>query len=64
MLSYSQDRIRKLLELSSTNSLFLDVDGTAMVTNDYNPENRTSAEQMTHARNARMQWIEKTLEFL
>lgn len=61
MLSYSQDRIRKLLELSSTNSLFLDVDGTAMVTNDYNPENRTSAEQMTHARNARMQWIEKNL---
>ncbi|MTB39377.1 MULTISPECIES: glycoside hydrolase [unclassified Providencia] len=61
MLNYSKNRIKNILELSHTNSLFLDVDGTAMVTNDYHPENRTSAQQMAQARNTRLEWIEKNL---
>ncbi|MFY3771718.1 hypothetical protein AHYW_002235 [Providencia manganoxydans] len=61
MQDYSQTRIKALLELSHTNSLFLDVDGTGMVVNDYSDINPMSAEQMTAARNARLGWIEKTL---
>lgn len=61
MQQYSQKRIESLMTLSHTNSLFLDVDGTGMVRNDYNPDNRTSAEQMAKARNARLAWITQHL---
>lgn len=61
MQQHSQTRTKNLIALSHTNSLFIDVDGTAMVSNDYNPNNRTSAEKMAAARNARLAWIEQNL---
>jgi hypothetical protein len=52
-----QQRINDIMQLGKFNSYFIDVDATAMVREDYNPGNPTSAEQMTTDYNQRMQWI-------
>ncbi|OTA19832.1 hypothetical protein Xbed_01951 [Xenorhabdus beddingii] len=62
MLPYSQQRMRELTQLAGLNSLFLDVDGTGMVSDDYQPEHPTGAAQMADARNARMAWYSNTLK--
>lgn len=62
MLPYSQQRMRALTQLARLNSLFLDVDGTGMVSDDYQPEHPTGAAQMAKARNARMAWYSNTLK--
>ncbi|CFR30158.1 glycoside hydrolase [Yersinia frederiksenii] len=62
VLPYSQQRMQELTTLAGLNSLFLDVDGTGMVSDDYQPEHPTGAAQMADARNARMAWYSKTLK--
>lgn len=62
VLPYSQVRMRELIQLTGLNSLFLDVDGTGMVSDDYQPEHPTSAAQMAADRNARMAWFSDTLK--
>lgn len=52
VLPYSQQRMRELVQLAGLNSLFLDVDGTGMVSDDYQPNHPTGAAQMAKARNA------------
>lgn len=61
VLPYSQQRMRDLVQLAGLNSLFLDVDGTGMVSDDYQPNHPTGAEQMAQARNARLAWFSNTL---
>ena len=63
VLPFSQVRMRNLMKLAGLNSLFLDVDGTGMVSDDYQPEYPTSASQMAADRNARMAWFSNTLRF-
>lgn len=62
MLSYSQKRMSELVQLSGINSLFLDVDGTGMVSDDAHSEHPVSAAQMSRARNARMAWFGDTIK--
>ncbi|MCS2156101.1 glycoside hydrolase [Scandinavium sp. H11S7] len=62
ILPYSQVRMRELIQLSGLNSLFLDVDGTGMVSDDYQTEHPTGAAQMAADRNARMAWFSNTLK--
>lgn len=62
VLPYSQQRMRELTKLAGLNSLFLDVDGTGMVSDDHQPEHPTGAAQMADARNARMAWFSNTLK--
>ncbi|HED2334634.1 TPA: glycoside hydrolase [Serratia liquefaciens] len=61
VLPYSQQRMTELVRLAGLNSLFLDVDGTGMVSDDYQPNHPTGAEQMAQARNARLAWFSNTL---
>ncbi|MDT3249819.1 glycoside hydrolase [Serratia sp. root2] len=62
VLPYSQRRMRDLVQLAGLNSLFLDVDGTGMVSDDYQPHHPTGAAQMAQARNARLAWFSDTLK--
>ncbi len=62
VLPYSQQRMRELVQLAGLNSLFLDVDGTGMVSDDYQPDHPTGATQMAEARNARLAWFSATLK--
>lgn len=62
MQRYSEQRIRELVRLSGINSLFLDVDGTGMVSDDYNPSARMNAEEMAGARNNRLRWVTQTMQ--
>lgn len=62
VLPYSQRRMRELVQLAGLNSLFLDVDGTGMVSDDYQPGHPTGAAQMAEARNARLAWFSATLK--
>ena len=62
VLPFSQIRMRELTRLAGLNSLFLDVDGTGMVSDDYQPAHPTSAAQMAADRNARMAWFSNTLK--
>ncbi|MGN7972940.1 glycoside hydrolase [Serratia sp. 22264] len=62
VLPYSQQRMRSLVQLAGLNSLFLDVDGTGMVSDDYQPNHPTGAAQMAQARNARLAWFSDTLK--
>ncbi|WP_058973735.1 glycoside hydrolase [Type-D symbiont of Plautia stali] len=57
VLPFSQHRMREIVGLAALNSLFLDVDGTGMVSDDYHPEHPISSEQMAADRNARMAWF-------
>lgn len=61
VLPYSQQRMRALMQLAGLNSLFLDVDGTGMVDDDYQPAHLTSATQMATARNTRMAWFSEQI---
>lgn len=63
VLPFSQVRMHELMRLAGLNSLFLDVDGTGMVSDDYQQEHLTSARQMAEDRNARMAWFSNTLKF-
>ncbi|MEG3130426.1 glycoside hydrolase [Pantoea cypripedii] len=54
VMSYSLQRMRTLTQLAGLNSLFLDVDGTGMVADDYQPSHPTGAADMAAARNTRM----------
>ncbi|MGX5024773.1 glycoside hydrolase [Enterobacter sp. UPMP2060] len=63
VLPFSQARMSELMRLAGINSLFLDVDGTGMVSDDYQPEHPTSSIQMAEYRNARMAWFSNTLRF-
>lgn len=54
---YPKQRMQQILSLGGFNSYFLDVDGTAMVREDYYPSRRSSERQMTEAFNARMNWV-------
>ena len=61
VLPYSQQRMRELVQLAGLNSLpVLDVDGTGMVSDDYQPNHPTGAAQMAKARNARLAWFSAT----
>ncbi|NDL64589.1 hypothetical protein GRH90_17785 [Enterobacteriales bacterium SAP-6] len=62
MLPYSQHRISELVRLGGLNSLFLDVDGTGMASEDYHPDHPCGAEQTITARNARMAWFNTTFK--
>ncbi|PKH26686.1 hypothetical protein CIG19_02510 [Enterobacterales bacterium CwR94] len=62
VLPFSQTRMRELIQLAGLNTLFLDVDGTGMVSDDYQPQHPTGAAQMAEARNARMAWFANTLK--
>ncbi|UTV30559.1 glycoside hydrolase [Photobacterium atrarenae] len=52
---YVEQRIRDITRFGHFDSLFLDVDATAMAREDY--RDGTSEQQMLHAFNDRMQWI-------
>jgi hypothetical protein len=54
-LPYVQERIQDIVKYGRFNSIFLDVDGTAMAREDYNTKDNES--QMLDAFNARMNWI-------
>ncbi|WP_413724492.1 glycoside hydrolase [Sodalis sp. RH16] len=62
MLSFSRQRMAELVKLAELNSLFLDVDGTGMVSDDYHPEHPTGAADMAQARNARLAWFSNTVK--
>lgn len=51
----------ELAKASGINSLFLDVDGTAMASNDYNPAHQQGSQAMVADRNARMSWVGERL---
>lgn len=57
MQDFSEKRMTELVQLTGINSLFLDVDGTGMVSDDYNPASPTSAENMAAARNNRLRSV-------
>jgi len=61
-LPFSRKRMAELIQLAGLNSLFLDVDGTGMVFDDYQPEHPTSSAQMATDRNARMAWFSNTIK--
>jgi len=62
VLPFSQVRMGELIKLTGLNSLFLDVDGTGMVSDDYQKDHPTSSAQMAADRNARMAWFNDTLK--
>jgi len=62
VLPFSQVRMRELIRLAKLNSLFLDVDGTGMVSDDYSPEHPTGAAHMAADRNTRMAWFTNTMK--
>jgi hypothetical protein len=55
---YVEQRIKDILKYGHFNSLFIDVDATAMAREDY--QNTSSEQQMLDAFNDRMQWIVKS----
>ncbi|WP_213989577.1 glycoside hydrolase [Sodalis sp. dw_96] len=61
ILPYSQQRMAELIKLATPNSLFLDVDGSCMVSDDYHPAHPTGAAEMAQAFNSRMAWFSTTL---
>lgn len=62
VLPYSKQRMEELIRLAGLNSLFLDVDGTGMVSDDYHADHPTGAAQMAEARNERLAWFSNTLK--
>ncbi|MGF1833189.1 glycoside hydrolase [Photobacterium sanguinicancri] len=56
-LDYVQQRVKDIVKYGRFNSLFLDVDGTAMAREDYQAKSNES--QMLTAFNHRMDWIAK-----
>lgn len=60
-LPYAQERMRQIVRESGGNSLFLDVDGTAMARDDHNPQHPDGAEAMVAARRRRLQWVSDEL---
>ncbi|WP_281222995.1 glycoside hydrolase [Photobacterium sanguinicancri] len=56
-LDYVQQRVKNIVKYGRFNSLFLDVDGTAMAREDYQAKSNES--QMITAFNHRMDWIAK-----
>ncbi len=62
VLPFSRSRMQALIQLGRLNSLFLDVDGTGMVSDDYQADHPTGAGQMAADRNARMAWFSTTLK--
>nr|WP_239928817.1 glycoside hydrolase [Photobacterium sanguinicancri] len=56
-LDYVQQRVKDIVKYGRFNSLFLDVDGTAMAREDYQAKSKES--QMLTAFNHRMDWIAK-----
>ncbi|WP_240155534.1 glycoside hydrolase [Candidatus Pantoea multigeneris] len=61
MLDWSRQRMQSVVTTSGINSLFLDVDGTAMVRDDFHPRHPTSAAEMATARNQRLAWVGEKL---
>ncbi|MDN5248838.1 MAG: glycoside hydrolase [Alphaproteobacteria bacterium] len=62
VLSFSQNRMRSLVDFGGLNSLFLDVDGTGMVSDDYNEKHPLSSENMAAARNKRLTWFSDSIK--
>ncbi|WP_310597829.1 glycoside hydrolase [Aeromonas aquatica] len=60
-LPYAKSRMSELAKASGINSLFLDVDGTAMASSDYSPAHQQGSAAMVAARNARMGWVGERL---
>lgn len=60
-LPFAKSRMSELARTSGINSLFLDVDGTAMASNDDNPTHQQGSQSMIADRNARMSWVGKRL---
>ncbi|MEZ8095034.1 glycoside hydrolase [Photobacterium swingsii] len=56
-LKYVQQRVKDIVKYGRFNSLFLDVDGTAMAREDYHAKSNES--QMLNGFNNRMDWIAK-----
>ncbi|QUM79907.1 glycoside hydrolase [Moritella sp. 5] len=54
---YVEQRIKDVIQYGRFNSLFLDVDATGMVREDYAQNNRMSETKMLNAFNQRMEWI-------
>jgi hypothetical protein len=61
VLPYSQERMRRIVRESGINSLFLDVDGTAMARDDHNPQHPDGAAAMVAARRRRLEWVSDEL---
>jgi hypothetical protein len=59
--AWSQERMRRLVRESGVDSLFLDVDGTAMARDDHDPRHPDGAEAMVAARVQRLQWVRDAL---
>jgi hypothetical protein len=60
-LPFAKERMSELAKASAINSLFLDVDGTAMASSDYSPAHQQGSAAMIAARNARMSWVGERL---
>ncbi|MGL5815172.1 MAG: glycoside hydrolase [Aeromonas sp.] len=60
-LPFAKERMGELARASAINSLFLDVDGTAMASSDYSPAHQQGSAAMIAARNARMSWVGERL---
>ena len=60
-LPFAKERMGELARASAINSLFLDVDGTAMASSDYSPAHQQGSAAMIAARNARMGWVGERL---
>lgn len=60
-LPFAKERMGELAKASAINSLFLDVDGTAMASSDYSPAHQQGSAAMIAARNARMSWVSERL---
>lgn len=60
-LPFAKARMGELARASAINSLFLDVDGTAMASSDYSPAHQQGSAAMIAARNARMSWVGERL---
>lgn len=56
-----ENRISQIIQYSGFNSLFLDVDGTGMVRDDYSPSRMMSQKEMASAFNDRMHWVSQNL---
>lgn len=61
MQDFSETRMTELVQLTGINSLFLDVDGTGMVSDDYNPASHTGADAMAAARNNRLRSVAENI---
>lgn len=52
-----ENRISQIIQFGGFNSLFLDVDGTGMVRDDYSPSRMMPQKEMANAFNDRMNWV-------